>query len=171
VDVYAHGIVMIVNGSGAVSFDHRFVEAISSDVPVTLALTPIGPFQVFVDLVGHEGAQIAELNGRHTFKAMWIAIGRRAGYENSPILPNLLADPSWNDKLLRVMHNENAPGNALPMWWDGSSYRFDAIPQVDNSAEKAAELARLREMQPAESPAVESKPAPQVTSTVKNGTR
>ena len=129
VDVYAHGTGRLVGGRAEVRFDADFVGMISADVPVTITVTPMGRAgQVWVSNVTKEGATI-ESDGGASVAFMWIAIGRRSGYEQRPTLPTVLADPTWNDKLLGVMFNENnLTSSAQSFWWDGSNYRFDAVP-------------------------------------------
>lgn len=130
VEVYANGRSRLVGGRAVVRFEEGFSKLVSADAPVNITVTPMGRCgQLWVASVTKEGA-VVESDDPANIEFMWIAIGRRAGYEARPSLPGLLADPAWDTKLDRIMFNENdLLHSGQSFWWDGSAYRWDKPPE------------------------------------------
>ncbi len=134
VDVYTKGTATIVNGEANITFDNSFRDITSDTDPVIVTVTPIGrSANLYIDNTSKGGFKIidaspAELKSQ-PLSFTWIAIGTRKGYENPQNPPELLSK-TYESNMGGVMFNENDLQNsALPMWWDGSTLRFDAFPE------------------------------------------
>ncbi|MEO0080937.1 MAG: hypothetical protein ABIL25_01425 [candidate division WOR-3 bacterium] len=133
VEVYASGISELKDGEASVTFGAAFSDIVSGEVPVVVTVTPMGECenQVYLASVDQNGFTVRESNsGKSSTKFAWIAVGRRAGYEQKPELPEELAATDFDQKMERVMFNENDTRNsALPMWFDGTKLHFEPRPQ------------------------------------------
>lgn len=85
-ELMSSGTAQLVNGEARVEFDRLFSEAISTEVPVKVIVTPAGECSgicvVSRDSKGFKAKELLNGNSRATFD--WIAIGRRKGYETRP---------------------------------------------------------------------------------------
>jgi hypothetical protein len=107
VTVQTCGTVMLASGRASVSFDPSFKAAVSPIEPVVVTLTPVGNSNgVYLSEVSTDGFKVVENNeGRSNVAVNYIAIGKRAGYEN-PGLPPELIDGTYVDKMNRGLHDD-----------------------------------------------------------------
>ena len=107
VTVQTCGIAVLVAGKASVSFDPSFKAAVSRSEPVVVTVTPVGNSNgVYLSEVSPDGFKVVENNeGRSNVTLNYIAIGRRAGYEN-PSLPPEVIDGGYVDKMTRGLHND-----------------------------------------------------------------
>lgn len=94
VEFMASGHASLVNGQAQVNFERLFQEAISHKVPLKIILTPKGGWsglyvcqQSFSDFSVMTGA------GDQNIEFDWLAIGRRKGYEERPVVSVLDVAP------------------------------------------------------------------------------
>jgi len=148
VDVYAHGIGRLDEGSCSIAFQDAFNTVISEKIPVTVTVTPMGPCQqLYLESADKGGFVVRESGqGKSSVKFSWIAIGRRKGFESRPQIPKELIDPQFDANMGAFAFNEaDLEHHANPMWYDGQALRWDAPPSSYLPAEKLhrAEQERL----------------------------
>ena len=135
-DIYMRGTGQLSNGKANIYFDKNYLNIISNKVPVIVTVTPIGETNgIHLTSLKSNSFSVAEnSNGKGNLQFTWIAIAVRKGYEN-PENPKEVLSSDFDDKLNGFMFNENDLKNkAKPIWWDGKSIRYDAIPvKKDNS--------------------------------------
>jgi hypothetical protein len=93
---------------------------------VIITITPIGRSNgIFLANVTRDGFEVEEnASGTSYISFNWIAIGNKKGYEDTKISEEIL-DKNYDFNMNAVMHNENDPSSALPIWWDGTKVRHD----------------------------------------------
>jgi len=109
--VQTAGYAVLSGGQCDVSFDPVFLSAVSSSDPVVVTVTPMGNTGgIYLSEVTAGGFKVAENNnGKSNVTISYIAIGKRAGYEN-PQLPAEVVSSDYTDKISRGLHNDNDPG-------------------------------------------------------------
>ena len=133
VDVYAKGLATIVNGEANISFNKEFRDVISDTDPVIVTVTPIGrSANLYIDNSSKVGFRIIDASPTElksqALSFTWIAIGTRKGYENPQNPPELLKK-TYESNMDAVMFNESDTlHSASPIWWDGTTLRFDTPP-------------------------------------------
>lgn len=74
----------LVNGMAKVEFNRLFCEAISTEVPLRITLTPKGEWsELFVSGQFSKGFLVKSASEKKDVEFDWIAIGRRKGYEKN----------------------------------------------------------------------------------------
>ncbi len=137
--VYDDGVAQLVNGKAKILFSEDFKKLIGNNKP-TVTVTPMGLCNgLYIANVDQEGFEVAELNnGSSNVEFSYIVVARRIDHpekENEFILTQNL-----DEKFKAVMFNEsNTQRNALPIWWDGTKVRFDAIPEPPKEAKPKEE--------------------------------
>jgi hypothetical protein len=98
---------VLSGGKASIVFDPSFTASLASEESLVITVTPVGPSNgVYLDGVTKTGFSIAENNaGKSNITVHYIAIGKRAGYEN-PVLAKEVVDPSYQDKLSRGLHSD-----------------------------------------------------------------
>lgn len=137
-DIYIRGTGQLSNGKANIQFDENYLDIISNKVPVIVTVTPIGETQgLHITNLKSNGFAVAENGkGKGNVQFTWIAIAVRKGYEN-PKNPKEVLSSDFDDKLNDFMFNENdLKNNAKPIWWDGKSIRYDAIPVKKDNHKK-----------------------------------
>ena len=135
VTVMASGTGRLEAGSCAVHFDDNFKALISREIPVVVTVTPlVGCKPLYLASSDVTGFTVVEADGGHSSGSFnWIAIARRAGYERTPTPPNELLARDFDSNMESVMFNDgDIHGNAQPVYWDGSSLRFDQPPLTES---------------------------------------
>jgi hypothetical protein len=107
VTVQTSGYATLSAGKAGIAFDPAFIASISSEAPVVVTVTPMGNSNgVYLSEVSKSGFTVVENNdGRSTVTLSYIAIGKRAGYEN-PSLPKELIDAGYTSNMARGLHND-----------------------------------------------------------------
>ena len=107
VTVQTSGAAILSNGNASIAFDPAFTASVSSDAPVIVTVTPIGNSNgVYLAEVSGAGFTVIENNaGKSNVTVNYIAIGKRAGYEN-PNLPPEVIDPGYTGKMASGLHND-----------------------------------------------------------------
>ncbi len=107
VTVQTSGFSTLSKGACRIEFDDHFKRAVSPDVPVIVTVTPTGNSNgVYVSEVTKDGFTVVENNGgKSSVTVSFIAIGRRAGYED-PQLPVEVISWDYVDKLSRGLHDD-----------------------------------------------------------------
>jgi hypothetical protein len=141
--VYDDGSYEINGNEIFVSFDKDFASMINPAQNPTITVSPVGGWApLYIKEIRQDGFVVANDNyNGNNVKFSWIAVAERIDSENAE-LPKDIADDKFNENLKGFMFNENITNrNATPMWWDGSTLRFDAIPEkpIDEAAKKAEE--------------------------------
>ncbi|MFH1160827.1 MAG: hypothetical protein V1733_07755 [bacterium] len=101
------GYATLNQGSCAVAFDAAFSNAVSQSEPVVVTITPHGNCNgVYLSGVNSHGFTVVENNaGKSNVMISYIAMGKRAGYEN-PVLPEEVIASDYTEKLKRGLHND-----------------------------------------------------------------
>ncbi|MBK7213481.1 MAG: hypothetical protein IPH88_09365 [Bacteroidales bacterium] len=107
VTIQTSGYAVLSDGFVSVQFDQAFADAVSKNSPVVVTVTPTGSSNgVYLQEVSDKGFKVAENNGgKSGVTVAYIAIGKRAGYEQ-PALPAELVESSYNSKLKSGLHND-----------------------------------------------------------------
>jgi len=107
VTVQTSGYVTLSAGRCDITFDDNFSSVVSDEIPIVVTVTPVGQSEgVYIEQVNKNGFSIVENNNaRSSVKVSFIAIGRRAGYEN-PQLPAEVIAADYTDKISRGLHND-----------------------------------------------------------------
>jgi len=88
VEFYANGEAQLKNGEAAVQFERLFREAISAKIPVRVVVTPVGSWSgLYIVSSDSDGFVVKSGAGDQNCKFTWIAVGRRKGYEERPVMP------------------------------------------------------------------------------------
>jgi hypothetical protein len=116
----------LVNGHCSVIYSENFKDVISLKVPVIITVTPMGPSNgVYILSSDDNGFSIAENNDGHsnvTFS--FIAIGRRAGYEN-PQLPAEVIASDFESNMTVGLHNDaDRATNGKGLYYQNGSLRL-----------------------------------------------
>lgn len=117
VTVQTSGFGTLSQGSCEIEFGDNFTNAVSSAEPIIVTVTPHGNTNgVYISAVKSSGFTVMENNqGKSTVDFSFIAIGRRAGYEN-PQLPEEVISSDYVSKLSRGLNadvNTNMDGEGL----------------------------------------------------------
>jgi len=107
VTVQTSGYATLSAGRCDITFDDNFSSIVSDDIPIVVTVTPVGQSEgVYVSQVNKDGFSIVENNNaRSNVQVSFIAIGRRAGYEN-PQLPAEVISADYTDKIAVGLHND-----------------------------------------------------------------
>jgi len=107
VTVLTSGYVTLSAGRCNITFDDNFSSVVSDEIPIVVTVTPMGQSEgVYISQVDNNGFSIIENNdARSNVQVSFIAIGRRAGYEN-PQLPAEVIAANYTDKISRGLHND-----------------------------------------------------------------
>lgn len=129
-DIYAKGKATLSDGAARIDFDPSFLKLISEkqeDVIVTI--TPTGNSKGLFIAAQDARGFIVEENERtgNAVSFNWIAIAtRKNAITHSPEI--LRTD--FDTKMNGVMYNDNnTTGTPQPLWWDGTTVRFDTPPK------------------------------------------
>jgi hypothetical protein len=117
VTVQTSGFGTLSQGSCQVVFDDNFTDAVSSQEPIIITVTPHGNTNgVYISDVKSSGFTVVENNsGKSSVNFSFIAIGRRAGFEN-PQLPEEVISADYVSKLSRGLNadaNTDVDGEGL----------------------------------------------------------
>ena len=105
--IQTYGIGQLSGGKSVISFDDAFANVVSDNEPVIVTITPIGATQgVYLETVDGKGFTVMENNaGKSNVQFSWIAIGKRAGYENKSLPQDVVAS-DYNTKIQTGLHND-----------------------------------------------------------------
>ena len=130
IKVYNDGTGKLTSGKSHVSFDTAFMQLIGENKPV-VTVTPMGQCNgVYITNVTSTGFDVVELsNGSSDVEFSYIVVGKRIDAAGKPELPDALKQKNFDDNMKAVMDNENNKDEySIPVWWDGTKVRFDALP-------------------------------------------
>jgi len=130
VDIMTHGTSALENGRMNIKFTDDFLGVVSDKQPIVITVTPLGESNsIYVTNVTSSGFTVIESNkGTSEVKFNWIAVGVKQGFEN-PQIPQEVLSKTYNQNMDKVMVSDNSQEVATPIWWDGKTIRFDAIPE------------------------------------------
>jgi hypothetical protein len=102
------GYATLSNGYCTISFSPSFSETVSQTEPIVVTVTPLGNTQgVYLSNIGKNGFTVVENNGgKSSVTVSYIAMGKRAGYENPPVSNEVVAS-DYISKLSRGLHNDS----------------------------------------------------------------
>lgn len=105
--VQTSGYATLSSGKATIQFDKSFAEAISPDFPVVVTITPLGVSQgIYLTEVDEKGFGVAESGeAKSNVRFAFIAIGKRAGYEN-PIISADVTRSDYTTRISRGLHND-----------------------------------------------------------------
>ena len=108
VTVMTSGLGNLTNGHASILFDQNFRKVISSQMPVIITVTPMGPSHgVYVSSSDNHGFTVTENdNGISNINFSYIAVGRLAGYEN-PEIPQEIADQQFESLITQGLHDDS----------------------------------------------------------------
>ena len=103
-EIVTSGSGSLINGEVMITFEQTVKEALSSDAPLKVIVTPTSQCNgVFVDAKSAAGFTVKELiNGKSNATFDWIAIGRMKGYEERPGISPITAEQLKQDEQARL---------------------------------------------------------------------
>jgi hypothetical protein len=144
VTVQTCGTAVLSAGRASVSFDPSFKSALSPGEPVIVTVTPVGESNgVYLSEVSADGFTMVENNeGRSNVAVNYIAVGRRAGYED-PSLPPELIDGTYVDKMSRGLHDDgNTQTNGEGIYYQNGQLIVGVHPSALPDPNKPPETAQ-----------------------------
>jgi hypothetical protein len=107
VTVQTSGYATLTSGHANIAFDQAFAASVSTEQPVVVTVTPMGNSKgVYLAEVSKSGFKVVENNdGTSNVTVSYIAIGKRAGYENPKLAPEVI-EAGYTQKLSRGLHND-----------------------------------------------------------------
>jgi len=151
VTVQTSGFSTLSKGAGFIGFDEDFRRVVSPDVPIVVTVTPTGNCNgVHVSQVTKDGFTVLENNaGKSDVTVAFIAIGRRAGYEN-PNLPQEVVSPDYVSKLSRGLHNDaDTQTDGQGLYFENGELHVGVHPSTWPDVHKVRdEIAPPEEIQP-----------------------
>ena len=129
VDIITRGTTTLVGGKAIIKFSNDFFNAVTNKESINITVTPLGQSNgVYISDISLDGFVVEENNnGTSNVKISWIAIGVKSGYEN-PVVPAEVLQKSYNTNMSKVMLEDVGTNQPMPIWWDGTNVRFDAMP-------------------------------------------
>ncbi len=129
--VQTYGIGELQNGKSSIGFDRAFSDVVSSDEPIIVTITPIGQTKgVYLEQVDASGFAVGENNnGKSNVQFTWIAIGKRAGFENM-ILPEDVVSSDYNNKIRNGLANDNSDQNAEGLYYQDGILIKGHVPET-----------------------------------------
>ncbi len=105
--IQTYGIGQLSNGKSSIGFDDAFAGIVSDSEPIIVTITPIGESNgVHLKKVDGKGFEVAENSqGKSNVQFSWIAIGKRAGFENKSLPADVIAS-DYNTKIQTGLHND-----------------------------------------------------------------
>jgi hypothetical protein len=105
--IQTYGIGQLSGGKSAISFDDAFANVVSDSEPIVVTITPIGASKgVYLEKVDGKGFTVVENEaGKSNVQFSWIAIGKRAGFENKSLPEDVIAS-DYNTKISTGLHND-----------------------------------------------------------------
>jgi hypothetical protein len=135
------GVATLSNGTKSIAFDQTFSAAVSSESPVIVTVTPIGNSNgVYLSEVSGNGFTVVENNGgKSNITVNYIAIGKRAGYEN-PSLPKEVIDAGYTKNMARGLHNDaDTQTNGEGLYYENGQLVVGIHPSTLPNLNKPAE--------------------------------
>ncbi|MFH1120712.1 MAG: hypothetical protein V1775_12895 [Bacteroidota bacterium] len=107
ITVQTSGYAELSSGKATISFDEAFQNSVSPDFPVVVTITPVGYSQgLYLTETSTSGFGVAEAgDAKSNARFAFIAIGKRAGYENS-VIPAEVTRADYSSKIGRGLHND-----------------------------------------------------------------
>jgi hypothetical protein len=147
VTVQTSGFGTLSQGSCQVVFDDNFTNAVSSAEPIIVTVTPHGNTNgVYISDVKSIGFTVMENNqGKSSVDFSFIAIGRRAGYEN-PQLPQEVISSDYVSKLSRGLNADvNLDVDGEGLYYENGQLYVGAHPSTLPDPNKPPEHVEARE--------------------------
>ena len=143
VTIQTSGVVNLTSGSASIVFDPVFAASASSESPVIITVTPVGNSNgVYLDNVSKSGFTVVENNaGKSNVTVNYIAIAKRAGYENPTLAPEVI-DVAYISKLNSGLHNDaDLQTNGEGLYYENGELKVgihpSALPDPNKPAEEA----------------------------------
>jgi hypothetical protein len=107
VTVQTCGFATLSGGICQVDFDPSFSAIVSKNSPVIVTITPMGNTGgvYLLEVTSYGFKAVENNNGKSTVQVSYIAIGKRAGYEN-PYLPEAVLSGDYVNKVTAGLHND-----------------------------------------------------------------
>lgn len=123
VTIQTCGYATLADGMANIAFDQAFADAVSSESPVVVTVTPTGNSNgVYLSDVSRNGFIVKENNnGKSAITVSYIAIGKRAGYEH-PVLPQEVTQSDYISTMQRGLHQDSDQGTSgTGLYYEGNT--------------------------------------------------
>ncbi len=141
VTVQTSGVASLSSGSASIAFDPVFVASVSSDATIIVTVTPVGNSNgVYLDNVSKSGFTVVENNaGKSNVSVNYIAMGKRAGYENPNLSPEVI-DAAYTNKMERGLHNDaDTLTNGEGLYYENGELHLGIHPSLLPDLNRTAE--------------------------------
>jgi hypothetical protein len=105
--IQTYGLGQMSGGKAKIQFDNAFASVVSDAEPIIVTITPIGESEgVYISSVDGKGFSAVEnRDGKSSVQFIWVAIGKRMGYENISLPADVIAD-DYDQKINEGLHND-----------------------------------------------------------------
>jgi len=160
--IQTYGYSTLSDGRCEVKFDKSFSAAVSKNSPVIVTVTPMGNTGgVFLSEVNADGFKVVENDNRKsTVQFSYIAIGKRAGYED-PSLPQEIVAGDYVEKVSAGLHNDaDMQTNGQGLYYENGQLTVGIHPSTRPDPNKPAVDPYAEKVVLPEKPAKATPPAP-----------
>jgi len=138
VTIMTTGQGKLVNGQCSIIFDENFRNVISDQIPAIITVTPLGPSHgVYISSINPDGFSIIENeDGISNADFLYIAVGRRAGYED-PKLPAEVVASDFESNMTEGLHNDaDITTNGKGLFYQSGSLRLGQSASMMQNSKK-----------------------------------
>jgi hypothetical protein len=140
--IQTYGIGQMISGKANINFDDAFASVVSDDEPIIVTITPVGESEgVHLSNVDSKGFSVVEnRDGKSSVQFMWVAIGKRKGYENISLPADVIAD-DYDQKISEGLHNDaNMTTDGKGLYYNNGTLNVgNPTPYKSNSGSTATQ--------------------------------
>jgi hypothetical protein len=139
--VQTYGTASLSTGRATIIFDPAFIASVSSETPVIVTVSPLGRSNgVYLSDISNSGFSVIENNdGKSNVEINFIAIGKRAGFENPGLAPEVIS-ADYTGKLARGLHNDaDTQTNSQGLYYENGKLQVGIHPSTLPDPNKPAD--------------------------------
>jgi len=141
ISVQTAGMGQLIDGKAEIAFPKSFHRLIENGSTPIVTVSPFGqPCNIYVAEIDENGFTIKTDALSSDVRFSWIAIGIRRGSAEHNV-PAEIIPVAFDNHLDKFMFNDSRKdANAEPIWWDGSSLRYEPIPEESQEVKNQQKL-------------------------------